>query len=225
MAVMALISILVTAWLGSMFVYSASLKLVRYNRGAGIVKPYRVLPSGIDLAVGFLLPWGELLGGVLLLSGQFSPVGPLLGAALGASFAYGSLRVLHRGAVVPCGCTGAESDRVKRTTLIRALLITLCSLFVLGIDQQSPARPPILISVALVSASLLPAVLSFWRQSRRARLRRRPLRHDQAEIARLLRLLADPPAVSLSNDLAPAALDTVSSSVPEEAVVQVAASH
>jgi len=110
-------------WLGTMFIYTAGLKLVYYDQANRLIHPYGILPRRISTLIGYLLPWTELLAGILLLSGVFFPVGPLIGLILGVSFAYAAARVLRQGAEVPCGCIGMTGDRVDFTTLARALFI------------------------------------------------------------------------------------------------------
>lgn len=125
---MALIAMIIMAWLGSMFVYSAGLKIAHYDTASSLIKPYRVLPPRIGVVAGLVLPFVELLTGILLLLGFLFPTGPMLGVILGITFAYASFRVLRRGANIPCGCAGATQDRVTWTTFIRALFITAASL-------------------------------------------------------------------------------------------------
>lgn len=116
---------LARAWLGSLFVYSAGLKLAQHDHGRSSVKGYKLLPARLATPAGLLLPWVELLTALSLLLGRFYPLGPLLGAFLGTSFASSSFAVLRQKADVPCGCTGNIDDRVSRTTFIRGLALQL----------------------------------------------------------------------------------------------------
>lgn len=185
---MVFISMALTAWLGSMFVYSAGLKLAHYDRAGSFTKPYRILPPYVNTAVGLLLPWAELSAGMLLLVGLLFPVGQLLGAALGVSFAYASFRVLHRGADVPCGCTGSAEDRVNRTTLIRAIFITAFSLL-LSTNLLEPAHLPLLLVIPIVLVSLLPAGLHIRRRIRVAQWHKQREQYLQGELERARRVL------------------------------------
>ncbi len=194
---MILISIALTAWLGSLFVYSAGLKFAWYDRAGSLVKPYGILPQRIGSAAGFLLPWVELSAGILLLLGSLFPTGPLLGAILGAFFAYASFRVLRRGADVPCGCTGGTEDRVNRTTLIRALFITASSFF-LSANWSEPTYLPILVVVPIFLVSLLPAGASIYRRIRAVQWQQQRVRHLQVEIVRARRILTAPPSTPIA---------------------------
>lgn len=200
---MMLISVALTVWLGSMFVYSAGLKFVWYNRAGNLVKPYGILPQRISSAVGFLLPWVELLTGCCLLLGLLFPAGPLLGAILGAFFSYASFRVLLRGADVPCGCTGGTEDRVNRTTLIRAMFITASSFLLLGAGWSEPTHLPILVVVPIFLVSLLPAGVRIYHRIRAAQWQQQRTQHLQAEIIRARHILAASPFTPIAQELFP----------------------
>lgn len=182
-------------WLGSLFVYSAGLKLAHYDQADSLVKGYGVVPKPAAAAIGFTLPWAELLTAILLFLGRFYPVGPLLGASLGASFAYSSSTALRRKVDVPCGCTGRTRDRVDRTTLVRALAITSTSssLLVLGARRHGYGRFPPMMVVAVGVASLLPGGREVYRRMRQARMHQQHMRHNQRIVAQLTELLATPP--------------------------------
>ncbi|HEV8634848.1 MAG TPA: MauE/DoxX family redox-associated membrane protein [Chloroflexota bacterium] len=211
---MAVISTILAAWLGSMFVYSAGLKIARYDHARGFLRPYAILPPRLASAAGILLPWVELATGILLLFGLPSPVGPLLGTALGASFAYGSFQVLRRRADVPCGCTGATDDRVNRTTLLRALVIALSGLFIL---VNGATRPPVSVVVPLVLLSLVPAGVGVYRRTRATQQHQRHAQRLQEELIRLRRVLAAPPAAPALNGFAYGDANSVSSEREEAA--------
>ncbi len=55
------------AWLGTMFVYSAALKLAHYDQAGRTVTPYCVAPQRLEGAAGFALPWAELFAAASLL--------------------------------------------------------------------------------------------------------------------------------------------------------------
>lgn len=187
---MAFVFMIVRAWLGSMFVYSAGLKLARFDRRRSLVKSYRILPTSVASLVDFVLPWAELLAGVSLLFGQSYPVGPLLGALLGSSFTYASSIVLLRKEDVQCGCTGTTQDRVNRITLTRALSITLGSLLLLSIGQRWDVAAPASLAVPVIVLALLPGGLALYHRARHLQLHRKRAQRNQEEIARLTRLLA-----------------------------------
>lgn len=180
------------AWLGSLFIYSAGLKLAHYNRAGSLVREYDMLPKPLATIAGFALPWAELLTAMSLLLARLYPLGPLLGASLGTSFAFGSFHVLRRKADVPCGCTGKAQDRVDRTTLMRALAITSCSLLVLRAHRHNDARLPLVAVVAASSASVLPGGLALYQRVRHARLRKERLRRTQHMVVKATELLATP---------------------------------
>lgn len=185
----------VSVWLGSMFVYSASLKFAHYHRARGALMAYRVLPDRLALAGGALLPWLEVLTGVLLLFSLLPPAGPLMAAILGAGFTYGSARVLGRGASVPCGCTASGSEPVSRTTLFRAVAIVVSAVALLAL---SAGPIPLVASIAVGAIAILPFVPVMQRARRSHRgpapLSRLQAEVSSAELARLGAILGSPPA-------------------------------
>lgn len=186
-------STIARVWLGSMFFYTAGLKLVWYDRNGCHVKAYQLLHESLAPTVGFLLMFAEFLTGITLFTGWFFPLGPLLGTLLGASFAYASLKVLMRKGDVPCGCAGTSKSRVNWTTLIRALCIVAFCVFVFLFDQRGGVvfQPAAIFLVILIS--LLPAGLALLNRMRSIRLYRQRVQRDKEEIARLRRLLATQP--------------------------------
>jgi hypothetical protein len=171
-----------------MFVYAAGLKFAYYDRAGGLLHAYSILPRQLALPAGFALPWIELLAGVLLLIGTLQPAGPLLATTLGAVFAYGSYRVLHRGASVPCGCA-ASGDRVSLATLVRALVIAAAGVLVFLAGEVEPVAIPVAVAAILIPLSLLPGAFAVHHRIRVARLRDREARARTAEIKRLQRLI------------------------------------
>jgi uncharacterized membrane protein YphA (DoxX/SURF4 family) len=187
---MAFVFMIVRAWLGSMFVYSAGLKLAHFDRRQPLVKPYRILPTPIASTLDFVLPWAELLAGVSLLFGHPYSLGPSLGALLGTSFTYASSIVLLRKDDIQCGCTGTTKDRVSWITLARALSITFSSLLILGVGQRWDIAAPGSFAVPILLLALLPGGLALYHRVRNLQLQKKRVQRNKEEIARVTRLLA-----------------------------------
>lgn len=192
---MTVIPLIIRAWLGSLFVYSAALKFVRYEQAGRLARPYNIMPKRLAGAVGVALPWAEGLAAFGLLSGRLHPLGPVVGTSLGASFAYSAAHVVRRRADVPCGCTGngESGDRVTRITLARALAIMSCSLLILAPRRHTRegVSPPL--SAVITVVSVLPAVAALRRRVREARQREQRARQQAHTIEQLTRILAMPP--------------------------------
>lgn len=190
------LSALMTIWLGTLFVYSASLKLARYDRAGSLLTLYGVLPRSLASATGFALPWVEMTAGFLLLFTLFPPAGALLGIFLGTIFAYAATRVLIRGSKVPCGCTGSDRDLVSRGTLSRALMIVGTASLLLAL---APPNLPPLAATGLCAIAIAPSVGLAVRRSRAPQQHRH--RHVEATYDELKRLreLLDSPATATSS--------------------------
>jgi len=181
------------AWLGTMFVYSAALKLAHYDQAGRTVTPYCVAPQRLEGAAGFALPWAELFAAASLLLGRLYPFCPLVSAMLGSVFAYGSFDVTRRRADVPCGCTGSTSERVTRATLGRAVAITSGSLLVLAARRRTYSRLPAVFVVCASSLSIVPALIDVSGRVRHARRHTQRKRHSKEAAESLTRVLASPP--------------------------------
>lgn len=160
---MRFVNIILRSWLGFMFVYSASLKLLNYGQAEISVRRYDILPKDVAKATGLLLPWIELATSFSLLLGRLPLLGSLLGIGLGGSFAYGATKVLQREVQVPCGCTSNDAELVNKTTVIRGLTIAASSLLLLQErDRNQNPLPPLLLAGGTLFA-LTPAMLEILR--------------------------------------------------------------
>jgi len=183
------VSLSVQMWLGSMFVYSAALKLAAYSQARRAVAAHQVLPPRAATVFGVALPWLEATAGSLLLLGVVHPGPPLtrlgsaLGAVLGATFAYGTAHVLVHEREVPCGCTGNDFVSVSKVTLARAGCVLGASVFLLASPIGRSDLVPWAVVVAVAAAAAAPAALVAGRDLVR-RLRRRQVErlHARADL-------------------------------------------
>jgi Methylamine utilisation protein MauE len=183
------LALALTVWLGSMFVYSAGMKLAQYSRAGGLLTPYAVLPRQLSVPAGYLLPWAELTAGALLLLGVLYPMGPLLAIGLATAFGYGSARVLSRGVRVPCGCTSG-GDPVTRQTVVRAVAIATAGVYLLGTQPPQLSVPAV---AALLVLSLLPAVFSTRTRLQQAARRAAAEREHASQLAHYRQVFAAQP--------------------------------
>lgn len=192
------LSLLIRAWLGSLFLYSGSLKLIHYDRAAQSVKRYEILPARLSTMVGFMLPWGELLTSVSLLFGWHYRVGALMAALFGSAFTFSTRKVLQRHADVPCGCTGKGDDRVTRTTLIRGIAITISSLWIVTTGRRISAKMPPLLVLVGMCVSLLSAAIDLHHKIRQFQHTKQRAHLRTQRIAQLTTVLSSQPAPPLS---------------------------
>ncbi len=188
------VSTLLRLWLGSLFVYSASLKLVRYKNAGKTVRLYGVLPAHLGNATGFALPWVELTTGLSLMFGRSYILGPVLGTLLGSSFTYASYNVLQRKIDIPCNCTGSIDERVTGLTLNRGVAITFCGLLLLSLGKRNYVRLPTLPVLAGTGVSLLPSVLVLYRTFQHSQFHKKQIQRKNLMIEQLAQILTEPPA-------------------------------
>jgi uncharacterized membrane protein YphA (DoxX/SURF4 family) len=186
-----------TIWLGSMFLYSGSLKFVNRSTSVASIREYRLLPTSAAGVVGRMLPFIEVGAGALLLAGYGYLFAAATGAALGASFLVASFHALHSEIDIECGCTGRGDERVSRMTVARALAILGGCVMLLALGAGGTPRLPIAASAIIAALALLPSLIEA-RQHRRLR-GLRGVQHFRVEtsadeLARLTEVLAAPPA-------------------------------
>jgi len=146
-------------WLGSLFTYTGSIKLLESREhNLRAIKGYRILPDAVAMLVAAGLPWFELSTGLLILVAADSPIGASAAVAAGSVFALSSATVLLRSIDTSCGCAGRASDRVGKGTLVRALAIALAGLVALALPVSWPPS----IGTIAFAVALAPAARVYW---------------------------------------------------------------
>ena len=152
-------------WLGSLFLYSGSLKLLSpTEHNVRAIRGYKLLPTSTARIVGLLLPWAELVVGALMLLTPFGRVGAAVAAAFGSVFVIGAGSALVRGIKTDCGCAGKASGRVGRATLARAALIAASGVAVAISGGQSSAIPGWLVAGVAIAPAGAIALQRFLRR-------------------------------------------------------------
>lgn len=181
--------ILVRTWLGSLFLYSAVLKLMEYKQAGAAVKRYAVLPERVAVSVGVALPWAELVAATLLISGRLFPWGPLLAASLGGSFTFAARTVVQRGANVTCGCAGEMSSNVTQTTVRRGIAIAVASLLLIPFGQHRHKPLPKLSSLSSIGLGMLVFSLTLFRKAQHSRFHQLNQERNMQQLDHLSRVL------------------------------------
>lgn len=159
-----LVTTLAALWVGSLFVYAGSVKLLSSQDDARrVIAGYKVLPAGSASIVARILPYAELGVGALILLVPGTRVGGLMALTLGVGFAIASISVLARGIKTSCGCAGGSSEPVTIVTTMRAVLIALAGLAVTAGNPLAGPPGGVVFGLALAPAALL----TFRRVTRR----------------------------------------------------------
>lgn len=180
---------LARGWLGSMFLYTAGMKLGQYRDAGRIVQSYNILPRRGAQLVGLSLPWVELLSGLAVLSRRGHRVGATLSAVLGASFMFAAVIVLKDKRLVPCGCTGREDQIVDLTTVLRGAMIVLSAGIALMGSIRGPVPLPAKLRAAATVLALLPNIVYAQRHRTAELAIRHASRERQAKVQKLETLL------------------------------------
>lgn len=152
-------------WLGSLFAYSGSIKLLASSEhNVRAVQGYQLVPLGVARVLAAALPYAELVVAGLILVTPFLRIGAGVAAGFGVVFAIASGSVLTRRIDTACGCAGAASERVQPATLMRALAVTVAGVAVMVAGSALPVAA----SAFALMLAIAPAVLML-RQRREAR--------------------------------------------------------
>lgn len=150
----------VLIWLGTLFLYTGSVKLLRYRQTISSIGQLNIVPNSFTSVAGYLLPPVELLTGIALFYGPIQPLGIALVTSLGLSFALGSALILRRKAdAPPCGCTANESDKVSFMTLGRAGAIASSGILLTGITGVAAPQLATETIVGVAAIALTPALI------------------------------------------------------------------
>lgn len=152
-----LVTTLAALWVGSLFVYAGSVKLLSSQDDARrVIAGYEVLPAGTVSIVARIIPYAELGVGALILLVPGTRAGGLMALMFGAGFAIASISVLARGIKTSCGCAGGSSEPVTIVTTMRAVLVAFAGLAVITAGNPF-AGPPggVVFGLALAPAALL----------------------------------------------------------------------
>src|SRR5439155_16214053 len=108
--------------------------------------------SGI---IARVLPYLELACGAVILLTPYPRFGTLATLALGVIFGVATGSALARGLNIECGCAGSESDRVRTSSLARAVLMVMAALAAALVGVEIPNG----VGWAVFGLALVPATL------------------------------------------------------------------
>jgi len=119
------------AAVGSIFLLSATPKIIDSYSFLANVYDYAFWGPTAGLAIAVYLPYLEFVLGIALVTGIFPVEALLLALGLLLGFVGMQCYVLFNGMNVQCGCFGANSDPVNLITLARTSAIALACGFLL----------------------------------------------------------------------------------------------
>jgi putative oxidoreductase len=114
--------------LGFLFIMSSVPKIRQPYVFLGSVYGYELVGPQLGVLVAITLPWLELLVGVCLVAGVFVGGALLASTGMGVLFTFVLASALWRHLDISCGCFSTSlAGKISYVTLIRAIVITLCS--------------------------------------------------------------------------------------------------
>ncbi|MFO8091209.1 MAG: MauE/DoxX family redox-associated membrane protein [Desulfatiglandaceae bacterium] len=118
-------------FLGAVFLYAGSVKILQPGAFAEAVYSYQILPGAAVNLAAITLPWVEVTIGLCLTAGLCLPGAVLLSTSLLGVFIGALVFNLIRGLDVHCGCFSAEITHgpVHMLTIARDLLFLAISIY------------------------------------------------------------------------------------------------
>ena len=115
-------------FLGALFVFSASDKVLDPEKFAIAVRGYELLPVSLTNLFALVLAWSELLSGILLILGIYTRQAAAAVLLMLVMFIGAIVTTIIRGLVVDCGCFSNEGGSQTGYLLIarNIFLITAC---------------------------------------------------------------------------------------------------
>lgn len=126
--------------IGCMFLISALPKIRQPYDFLGDVYGYEIVGPKLGMFVAMTMPWAELLVGICLLGSIFIGGALLISAGMGVMFTFVLSWAVYRGLDISCGCFGAGTSQIGYGTIIRAVVITVLSIFVYFLVIFKPAK-------------------------------------------------------------------------------------
>ncbi len=123
-------------FLGVLFVYSASGKVLHPDKFAIAVRAYELLPVSMTNLFALVLAWAELVTGVLLILGIGTRKAAAAIVLLLVIFIVAIATTIVRGLVIDCGCFGNEGgSKTGYLLIIRNLFLIAASLVVMRFEN------------------------------------------------------------------------------------------
>jgi uncharacterized membrane protein YphA (DoxX/SURF4 family) len=118
-------------FLGAVFLYAGSVKILQPDAFAEAVYRYQILPGAAVNLAAITLPWMEVSTGLCLIAGLWLPGAVLLSTSLLGVFIGALVFNLIRGLNVQCGCFSAEITHgpADVLTIARDLLFLAISIY------------------------------------------------------------------------------------------------
>ncbi|MGD0274819.1 MAG: MauE/DoxX family redox-associated membrane protein [Syntrophales bacterium] len=132
------LSLVLRLFLGAMFLYAGSVKMIDPAGFAKAVANYQILPGYLASIVAVVLPPTEILVALSLLLGWWIKGGAFLATGLQGIFSVALVLSLIRGLNIDCGCfsTSPGVGTITWTYLIRDYLLMAGSLQILFFDSR-----------------------------------------------------------------------------------------
>jgi putative oxidoreductase len=122
-------------FLGALFVFSASDKVLDPQKFAIAVRGYNLLPVALTNLFALVLAWSELLSGVLLILGIYTRQAAAAVLLMLVMFIGAVAAAIIRGLVIDCGCFSNEGgSQTGYLLIVRNLFLITACLIVMRFD-------------------------------------------------------------------------------------------
>lgn len=122
-------------FLGSLFIFSASDKVLDPEKFAIAVRGYKLLPVALTNLFALVLAWSELLSGILLVLGIYTRQAAAALLLMLVMFIGAIATTIIRGLAVDCGCFSNEGgSQTGYLLIVRNLFLITACLIVMRFD-------------------------------------------------------------------------------------------
>jgi uncharacterized membrane protein YphA (DoxX/SURF4 family) len=118
-------------FLGVVFIYASSIKILNPDAFAEAVFNYQILPDNLVNLTAIILPWLELMVGFCLIIGWWIPGCVVIVNLLMIVFISAFIFNLMRGLDIHCGCFSSISETASAWVVLRDIFFLVVSFFLL----------------------------------------------------------------------------------------------
>jgi putative oxidoreductase len=122
-------------FLGTLFVFSASDKVLDPEKFAIAVRGYKLLPVALTNLFALVLAWSELLSGILLILGIYTRQASAAVLLMLVMFIGAIATTIIRGLVIDCGCfSNVGGSQTGYLLIVRNIFLITACLIVMRFD-------------------------------------------------------------------------------------------
>jgi putative oxidoreductase len=131
--------VLIRIFLGALFIFAGTGKILNPSAFAESIDNYRMLPYILVTLMAIILPWVEVIAGLLLVIGRWVKASSFIIIILNAIFIFALSSAIIRGLDIGCGCftVGGSASKVGIVRLVEDVFYLVLAITLL---RSNPAH-------------------------------------------------------------------------------------